>query len=117
MTTNTEWKATYHNSDPDTEYDLGDRCYECGESTLFGSGRFVNRIPGDSEIETNTGKIVRVEGYFCPVCQIADCEHCNGMQTHAQALEATKNNETGFFCDDCRNELEEELFGEKGRPE
>ena len=117
MTTNTEWKATYHNSDPNTGYDIGDHCYNCGEPTHFGSGRFVNRLGGGWEIHTNEGKLVRVDGWWCEPCQIADCEHCNGERTHAQALEDTKDNQMGFFCDYCCGELEYELYGEEGRPE
>lgn len=40
--------------------DIGDKCIDCHESTAWGSGKFVNRIPADNETEA---------GYLC-----ADCE-------------------------------------------
>ena len=39
--------------------DIGDLCIECRESTAFGSGRFVNRIPADNGEEG---------GYLCDEC-------------------------------------------------
>jgi len=40
-----------------------DPCFYCGESTAFGSGRFVNRIPADG-------------GYACAECLAYDCDRC-----------------------------------------
>ena len=33
---------------------VGDRCVECNEDTSFGSGRFVNRIPADRELDEDS---------------------------------------------------------------
>ena len=40
-----------------------DNCVYCGESTRFGSGRFVNRIPVD-------------DGYACADCSGMTCDYC-----------------------------------------
>jgi hypothetical protein len=51
--------------------DMGDMCLECRESTEWGSGRFVNRVPHDTETE---------EGYLCPECYAnefaKECDRC-----------------------------------------
>jgi DNA-directed RNA polymerase subunit RPC12/RpoP len=62
-----------------------DKCVECGESTAFGSGRFVNRIPAD-------------EGWLCPDCLAEVCETCGD-----DVLEYTGKN--GFIqCDPCADD-------------
>lgn len=47
--------------------DIGDHCVECGCSTAFGSGNFVNRIPADNGVKS---------GYMCAECQCDECEVC-----------------------------------------
>jgi hypothetical protein len=41
--------------------DIGEYCVECLQSTAFGSGRFVNRIPADRDIEDEEGNHLGVE--------------------------------------------------------
>ena len=36
--------------DPLVTGDIGDYCVECLQSTAFGTGRFVNRIPADRDV-------------------------------------------------------------------
>mgnify|MGYP001375351317 CR=1 FL=1 len=57
--------------------EVKDPCIYCGCSTIFGSGRFVNRIPADRLCdETNA----TVDGYECaecgtpPICMECDIE-------------------------------------------
>lgn len=38
-------------------------CIDCGHSTKFGTGLFVNRIPAD-------------DGFICPNCAAFDCDRC-----------------------------------------
>lgn len=40
-----------------------DACVHCGESTAFGSGRFVNRVGAD-------------DGWSCAECLSFDCDRC-----------------------------------------
>lgn len=39
--------------------DIGDKCIDCLQSTAWGSGRFVNRIPADNG---------ELNGYLCYEC-------------------------------------------------
>ena len=39
-------------------------CVDCGNSTEFGTGLFVNRIPAD-------------DGFLCPICAAFDCDRCD----------------------------------------
>ena len=45
--------------------DIGNLCTHCHNDTSFGSGRFVNRIPSETETES---------GYMCPGCQPSEDE-------------------------------------------
>ena len=72
MTTNAEMLATYHDGRLDVHYDLGNRCFDCGEPTPKTTGRLIERIPGLWEIMTNEDKLVIVDGYWCETCQLAD---------------------------------------------
>ena len=48
-------------------------CNHCGNSTAFGSGRFVNRIPDFNDINTRKGNNLKYpEGDF--VCFECDCK-------------------------------------------
>ena len=58
-----------------------DPCVRCGKSTAFGTGLFVNRVPGDHHDE-ETGEYR--DGYWCVICLgeneddegEGDCDHC-----------------------------------------
>ena len=49
-----------------------DPCLHCGEPTAFGSGRFVNRVPGDREDKDG----YLIEGYSCAECLQIECDKC-----------------------------------------
>ena len=67
-------------------HDAGDLCVYCGESTAFGSGRFVNRISAictlgmaDESVRAQfpdapSGE--EVTGYACPECMEIECDAC-----------------------------------------
>lgn len=66
--------------------DIGHRCVHCGEDTSFGSGRFVNRIPADSNTEAldKDGNVIFKEGeyrdgYACAECMMFECDRCDEM--------------------------------------
>lgn len=40
---------------------VADPCFGCGESTAWGSGRYVNRVPADKTAEGQ-------DGYWCDEC-------------------------------------------------
>ena len=42
---------------------MTDTCDDCGESTAWGSGKFVNRVPADV-------------GWLCADCQALECDEC-----------------------------------------
>ena len=44
---------------------IGDKCLECGEDTAFGTGRFINRIPAETQESCDH---VKFEGYMCGDC-------------------------------------------------
>ena len=57
---------------------IGDYCVECLQSTAFGTGRFVNRIPADRDVEDEKGNYLgRRDGYLCPECNFTECDRCN----------------------------------------
>jgi hypothetical protein len=50
-----------------------DPCVYCGESTAFGSGLFVNRVPGDHTTEDGEYR----DGYWCVECLGGyECDRC-----------------------------------------
>ena len=53
-------------------FDMKDPCVCCGESTAPGSGKFVNRTPGDYEREDG----ILYVGYWCADCLSWDCARC-----------------------------------------
>ena len=58
--------------------DIGDYCVECLQSTAFGSGRFVNRIPADRDIEDEEGNhLGNRDGYLCSECNFWECDRCD----------------------------------------
>jgi hypothetical protein len=42
---------------------MSDNCDSCGDSTAFGSGKFVNRLPSD-------------DGWRCADCLAIECDRC-----------------------------------------
>ena len=53
-------------------FENGELCIYCGESTECGSGSFVNRIPASRHIG-----VLLLEGYQCATCQSPPlCEEC-----------------------------------------
>ncbi len=45
---------------------MTDACVHCGESTAFGSGKFVNRVSTDN-------------GWSCSECLCFDCDRCRQL--------------------------------------
>ncbi len=69
-----------------------DPCVDCGVSTAFGSGNFVNRIPADRRLEDGTV----IDGYMCATCQSPPiCFECGYRR--AEYLD--------FRCKVCNEEL------------
>ena len=65
---------------------VGNRCVYCGEDTSFGSGRFVNRIPADSDCKSynQEGKVIYEDGeyrdgYACAECMAMPCDRCSEL--------------------------------------
>lgn len=73
-----------------------DPCKECGRSTAFGSGLFVNRLPADGDT------------YLCPECLTEQCDKCG-----ADTLEPDRNSEYDVLCEDCSIEEEEKRRASK----
>jgi len=65
--------------------DCGDNCVFCGESTAFGSGRFVNRIGADHHDE-ETGE--HRDGFACSDCVALDCDRCGEKIDHDEDITA-----------------------------
>jgi len=103
------------------------RCVHCGEDTSFGSGRFVNRVPADSDCEAlnKDGKIIFEageyrDGYSCAACMAMECDRCD--KTILLDEDITPNdcgNEEGEFPDgafrvhyDCLTKTEKLHFEE-----
>ena len=64
--------------DPLVTGDIGDYCVECLQSTAFGTGRFVNRISADRDVEDEEGNYLgRRDGWLCPECNFTECDRCN----------------------------------------
>ena len=61
-------------------------CVYCGESTLFGSGRFVNRIPVD-------------DGYGCAACSGMPCDYCEEQIPVDEDVSGP--GDAGFYHEDC----------------
>ena len=64
--------------DPLVTGDIGDYCVDCLQSTAFGTGRFVNRIPADRDVEDEKGNYLgRRDGWLCPACNFTECDRCD----------------------------------------
>lgn len=102
--------------------DIGNLCVECGEDTSFGSGRFVNRISADRDIDEDSpfNNLIkdgysRVNGYLCAECTSEECDRCkNLVSLDEQVGEWYFEFETGqgfyddswIVCWDCLTEVE-----------
>ena len=57
--------------------DVGNLCVECLRDTSFGSGLFVNRIPGDRYVYNKAGHEIGMrDGYLCCECGGFECDRC-----------------------------------------
>ena len=71
-----------------TRIDIGSLCTQCNKDTSFGSGRFVNRIP--SETDTHSG-------YMCAECQQTECDRCGEL-----TFEYSWIDDEVLVCEDCK---------------
>jgi hypothetical protein len=85
---------------------VGDRCVECGKDTSFGSGRFVNRIPADRDLDKDSPfkhlikeGYSRVDGYLCADCTSEECDRCGELVAlDEQIIESDFENGFRFNC-------------------
>ena len=77
---------------------IGDNCTDCGRSTAFGSGLFVNRIPKYTETQ---------EGYLCSECQMIDCDMCNMCGEECLEYEMIGDD---IVCDKCSENCDHEYY-------
>ena len=64
--------------DPLVTGDIGDYCVDCLQSTAFGTGRFVNRIPADRDVYNEEGKVIGQRfGWLCAECNFTECDRCD----------------------------------------
>ena len=84
--------------------DVGNICVDCGFSTELGSGKFVNRIPKDTDgyqVDQKTKDLFsiknddNVEGWQCPDCQQLECDDCR-TKTLDYVL-----HDGMVYCEDC----------------
>lgn len=104
--------------------DIGNLCVECGKDTKFGSGRFVNRIPADRDLDEDSPfkhlikeGYSRVNGYLCPECSSEECDRCGELvavdeQITESAFEHGFRFNCWMVCYDCLT-LEEKNFLER----
>jgi hypothetical protein len=75
--------------------DIGELCTECHQSTAWGSGRFVNRIPSDNGFE---------QGWMCEECQMLECNRCGDSTLDYWYVDNGEAVET--VCEECIAEWE-----------
>lgn len=105
---------------------IGDHCVECGEDTSFGSGRFVNRIPADRDLDEDSPfkhlikeGYSRVDGYLCADCTSEECDRCGELvaldeQITESAFEDGFRFNCWMVCYDCLTQEEKNfLYKEK----
>lgn len=82
--------------------DLGQLCVDCGEDTSAGSGKWVDRIPKDTDVEMTLagGKVINinVDGYECAECQMIKCEICRELTLEWETVKGDV-----WACSDCHN--------------
>lgn len=66
---------------------IGNLCTQCNQDTSFGSGKFVNRIP--SETDTHSG-------YMCATCQQTECDRCGKLTLEYIIISGE------LVCDECK---------------
>ena len=66
---------------------INDLCTSCHKDTSVGSGRFVKRIPTESDDEI---------GYMCAQCQSIECDNCQEL-----TLEYIMTECGSVFCEEC----------------
>ena len=105
--------------DPNVVGDIGNYCVNCLQDTSFGTGRFVNRIPADRDVEDEEGNYLgRRDGWLCPECYWYECDRCEGKIYNDEditAYDVFKDNKD--FSDgayrvhyDCLTEEEKEIM-------
>tara|TARA_Y100000385_G_C12786673_1_gene505846 strand:- start:244 stop:573 length:330 start_codon:yes stop_codon:yes gene_type:complete len=85
-----------------------DPCVYCGESTSFGTGRFVNRITVDDE----DGNL----GWGCEECSGYECERCDkqiALDYEVTPEECFGENSVDLFSDGARHVCEDCLTKEE----
>lgn len=75
--------------------DIGELCTECHQSTAWGSGKFVNRIPSDNGFE---------QGWMCEECQMLECNRCGESTLDYWYVDNGEAVET--VCEECIAEWE-----------
>ena len=64
---------------------MTETCDDCGDSTAWGSGKFVNRVPADV-------------GWLCADCQAIECDECG---TPTLEWDRPQHDDTQIWCVDC----------------
>ena len=102
----------------------GDICVECLRDTSFGSGLFVNRIPGDTTICNEKGEETGSRtGYFCAQCMAMDCDRCANKipldedftpyQIYGETSDVEEFSDGAYrICEDCLTPKEKQLMEE-----
>ena len=103
---------------------MGDICVECLRDTSFGSGLFVNRIPGDTSICNEKGEETGSRtGYFCSECMAMDCDRCDNKipldedftpyQIYGETSDVEEFSDGAYrICEDCLTPKEKQLMEE-----
>ena len=64
---------------------MTDTCDDCGDSTAWGSGKFVNRVPADV-------------GWLCADCQAIECDECGEPTIE---WDHPQHDDAQIWCVDC----------------
>ena len=103
---------------------MGDICVECLRDTSFGSGLFVNRIPGDTTICNEKGEATGSRtGYFCAECMALECDRCDNKipldedftpyQIYGDTFDDEFEDGAYRVCEDCLTPKEKQLMEEQ----
>jgi hypothetical protein len=80
-----------------------DPCVECGETTVFGSGRFVNRIPAEREGPDGASLV----GFLCPECLAEECGLCGAVEDRDDLIEVELiHDDWRLLCGGCVDKLD-----------
>jgi len=77
-----------------------DPCVHCLEPTFYGSGRYVNRIPADTDAVCGQYR----DGYACAECMAMDCDHCGKKIPMDDDLWHPETGE-GYYHEECLKAL------------